>query len=111
VPVAQIESADSATGNIEVVNAGSMNISPSYSSTTSGKTSNSSKKDSSSSNSNPTTKAASHDHEVNRYSNEENAIKGLSEQYDRLNKAKDKAFGKSRIQSIEAELKKLKELK
>ena len=48
-PIAQIESADSATGNIEVVNAGSMNISPSYSSTTSGKSSDSSKKDSSSS--------------------------------------------------------------
>ena len=110
VPVAQIESSDSATGNIEIVNAGSMNITPSYGSTTSGKSSDSSKKDSSSS-SNPTTKAASHDHEVNRYSNEENAIKGLSEQYDRLNKVKDKAFGKSRIQAIEAEIKHLKALK
>ena len=107
VPVAQIESADSATGNIEVVNAGPMNITPSYSSTTSGKSSDSSNKSSS----NPTTKAASHDHEVNRYSNEENTIKGLSEQYDRLNKAKDKAFGKSRIQAIEAEIKHLKALR
>ena len=58
-----------------------------------------------------TTSAASHEHEVHRYSNEENAIKGLSEQYDRLNKAKDKAFGKSRIQAIEAEIKHLKALR
>ena len=111
VPAVQIVSDEAAGGGeIEVVNAGSMNITPSYNSTTSGKTSDSSKKDSSSS-SNPTTKAASHDHEVNRYSNEENAIKGLSEQYDRLNKVKDKAFGKSRIQAIEAEIKHLKALK
>ena len=110
VPAVQIVSDEAAggVGEIEVVNAGSMNITPSYNSTTSGKASDSSKKDSSS---NPTTKAASHDHEVNRYSNEENAIKGLSEQYDRLNKAKDKAFGKGRIDIMEKELKQLKELK
>ena len=69
-----------------------------------------SKKNSSSSSS-PTTKSASHDHEVNRYSNEENAIKGLSESYERLNKAKDQAFGAGRIHMIEQELKALKELK
>ena len=69
-----------------------------------------SKKNSSSSSS-PTTKSASHTHEVNRYSNEENAIKGLSESYERLNKAKDQAFGAGRIHMIEQELKALKELK
>lgn len=69
-----------------------------------------SKKNSSSSSS-PTTKSASHNHEVNRYSNEENAIKGLSESYERLNKAKDQAFGAGRIHMIEQELKALKELK
>lgn len=66
---------------------------------------------SSSDSSKKNTSAASHDHEVNRYSNEENAIKGLSKQYERLNDAKDKAFGMSRVQAMEQELKKLKQLK
>jgi hypothetical protein len=98
IPVAQIESADKATGNIEIVNAGSASITPSYSSTTSGKNSDSGSKSSSST---PTTKAASHSHEVNRYSDEETALKGLSDQYKRLNDAKDKAFGQGRIKMIE----------
>ena len=58
-----------------------------------------------------TTSAASHTHEVNRYSNEENAIKSLSDQYARLNKAKDQAFGMGRVHTMELELKQLKELK
>lgn len=58
-----------------------------------------------------TTSAASHTHEVNRYSNEENAIKSLSDQYARLNKAKDQAFGMGRVHAMELELKQLKELK
>ena len=37
IPVAQIEPADKATGNIEIVNAGTQHINPSYGSTTSGK--------------------------------------------------------------------------
>ena len=106
IPVVQIESADKAGGNIEIVNAGTQHINPSYGSTTSRKNNNSG-----SSGSSPTTKAASHNHEVNRYSNEENALKGLSEQYDRLNKAKDKAFGAGRIQAIDNEIKHLQQLK
>ena len=66
---------------------------------------------SSSSSSKKTTSAASHTHEVHRYDNEKNAVEGLKKQYEYLNKAKDKAFGASRIQAMEAELKKLKELK
>lgn len=107
VPVAQIESADEATGNIEIVNAGSANIIPSYSSTSSGKSSD----DSNSSSDNKTTSAASHEHEVNRYSDEENAINGLADQYERLGKIKDKAFGAGVLQAMEKELSKLKELK
>ena len=105
VPVAQIESADEATGNIEIVNAGSSNIIPSYSSTSSGK------KSDSSSSSNKNTSAPSHDHEVNRYSNEENAVNGLTKEYEKLGKAKDQAFGAGRVHMIEQELKALKELK
>ena len=107
VPVAQIESADEATGNIEIVNAGNANIIPSYSSTSSGKSSD----DSNSSSDNKTTSAASHEHEVNRYSDEENAINGLADQYERLGKIKDKAFGAGVLQAMEKELSKLKELK
>lgn len=70
-----------------------------------------SKKDDSSSSSGNHTSAASHSHEVNRYSDEENAINGLSKQYERLGKAKDQAFGAGVIQAMELELKKLKELK
>lgn len=57
------------------------------------------------------TKAASHSHEVNRYSNEENAVKGLTKEYEKLGKVKDQAFGKGRIYAMEQELKALKELK
>lgn len=109
VPVTQIESADTAGGNIEIVNAGSNNITPSYSSTTTGSGSNSDS--SSNSSSTPTTKVASHTHEINRYTAEENAIDGLSKQYEKLNNIKDKSFGKGKIQAIENEIKALKELK
>lgn len=64
-----------------------------------------------SSSSKKNTSAASHTHEVNRYSDEENAINGLSKQYERLGKAKDQAFGAGVLQAMELELKKLKELK
>ena len=66
---------------------------------------------SSSSSSSPTTKASSHSHEVNRYSNEENAVNGLTKEYEKLGKAKDQAFGQGRIYAMEQELKALKELK
>ena len=56
------------------------------------------------------TSAASHTHEVNRYSNEENAVNGLSDAYDRLSKMKDKAFGASKLQIMESEIKKLRQL-
>ena len=82
----------------------------SYSSTTSGKDAANSKSSDSSSDTKTTT-ASSHEHEVNRYSDEENAINGLSKQYERLGKAKDQAFGAGVLQAMELELKKLKELK
>ena len=66
---------------------------------------------SNSSSSSPTTKASSHSHEVNRYTNEENAVNGLTKEYEKLEKAKDQAFGKGRIYAMEQELKALKELK
>lgn len=58
-----------------------------------------------------TTKAATHKHEVHRYNNEENAVKGLSNIYDRLETAKSKAFGADRIRIMERELAMLKKLK
>ena len=58
-----------------------------------------------------TTKAATHKHDVHRYSNEENQIKGLSTIYDRLNTAKDKTFGADRIRMMEKELATLKKLR
>lgn len=57
------------------------------------------------------TSAAAHEHEIHRYSNEENAVNSLTKQYERLNKAKDKAFGASKIFAMEQELKALKDLK
>lgn len=57
------------------------------------------------------TKAASHKHEVNRYSNEENLVNGLSKDYDRLTTAKDHAFGLDRIRIMEKELATLGKLK
>ena len=58
-----------------------------------------------------TTKAATHKHEVHRYNNEENTVKGLSTIYDRLETAKSKAFGADRIRIMERELAMLKKLK
>ena len=57
------------------------------------------------------TKAASHTHEVHRYSNEENTTKGLTETYSRLNDAKDKAFGAERLRLMDRELSTLYKLK
>ena len=105
VPVVQIDGSGKKGGNIEIVNAGSTSITPSYSSTTAGKTTNSNSSDK------KNTSAASHEHEVNRYSDEENAVNGLADQYERLGKIKDKAFGAGVLQAMEKELSKLKELK
>ena len=44
---------------------------------------------SSSSSSKKNTSAASHTHEVHRYTNEENAVNGLTKEYEKLGKAKD----------------------
>lgn len=57
------------------------------------------------------TKASSHKHEVHRYSNEENTAKGLASVYDRINTAKDHAFGADRIRLMEKELTTLGKLK
>ena len=57
------------------------------------------------------TKAASHTHEVHRYSNEENTTQGLTETYSRLNDAKDKAFGAERLRLMDRELSTLYKLK
>ena len=55
--------------------------------------------------------AAQHKHSVNRYSNEENLVKGISDDYDRLSTAKDHAFGADKLNRMEKELRTLRELK
>lgn len=57
------------------------------------------------------TSAASHEHEVHRYTNEENKVKGLTDEYNRLVETKDRLYGASRIQAMDAEIKKLEQLK
>ena len=57
------------------------------------------------------TSAAQHKHSVNRYSNEENLVKGISDDYDRLSTAKDHAFGADKLNRMEKELRTLRELK
>ena len=104
VPVAQINMGEENKGKKPVIKyAGRDN--PSQSALT--KSDSSDKSSSSSKN----TSAASHTHEVHRYSNEKNMVEGLKQQYEKLNQAKDKAFGANRIQMMDLELKKLKELK
>lgn len=73
-----------------------------------GVSSNSTKSSSSSSNK---TSAASQSNTVHRYSQESAAVNDLTKEYSRLNKAKDSAFGASKIQAMEQELTKLKQLK
>ena len=106
IEVAQINMGDKKGTPPSITYAGRDNVSSSALTSSDSKSSSSSD-----SSSQKNTSAASHQHEVNRYSNEENAINGLSKQYDRLSKAKDKAFGKGRIQALEQELQALKELK
>ena len=106
--VAQINMGDKKGTPPTITYAGRDNVS------SSALTPSSSKSDSSSSESSSdkkNTSAATHEHEINRYSNEENAVNGLTKQYERLNKAKDKAFGASKIFAMEQELKALKDLK
>ena len=73
-----------------------------------GVSSSSTKSSSSSSNK---TSAASQSNTVHRYSQESAAVNDLTKEYSRLNKAKDSAFGASKIQAMEQELAKLKQLK
>ena len=105
ISVAQINMGDKVGTPPTITYAGRDNVS------SSALTPSSSSSSSGSSSSTPTTKAASHTHEINRYTAEENAIDGLSKQYEKLNNIKDKSFGKGRIQAIENEIKALKELK
>ena len=107
VEVAQINMGDDAGTPPTITYAGRDNVSTSALI----KSDSSSSKSSSSSSSSKTTSAASHTHEVHRYDNEKNAVEGLSDQYERLNKIKDSAFGAGRIQAMELELQKLKQLK
>lgn len=107
IEVAQINMGDDAGTPPTITYAGRDNVSTSALT----KSDSSSSKSSSSSSSSKTTSAASHTHEVHRYDNEKNAVEGLSDQYERLNKIKDSAFGAGRIQAMELELQKLKQLK
>lgn len=107
ISVAQINMGKNAGTPPTITYAGRDNVSSSALTPSSSSSGNSS----SSSSSTPTTKAASHTHEINRYTAEENAIDGLSKQYEKLNNIKDKSFGKGKIQAIENEIKALKELK
>ena len=107
ISVAQINMGDKKGTPPTITYAGRDNVSSSALTPSSSSSGNSS----SSSSSTPTTKAASHTHEINRYTAEENAIDGLSKQYEKLNNIKDKSFGKGKIQAIENEIKALKELK
>lgn len=108
VEVAQINMGDDAGTPPTITYAGRDNVSTSA--LTKSDSSSSSKSNSSSSSS-KTTSAASHTHEVHRYNNEKNAVEGLKDQYERLNKIKDQAFGAGRVQAMELELQKLKQLK
>lgn len=108
VEVAQINMGDDAGTPPTITYAGRDNVSTSALTKSD---SGSSSKSSSSSSSSKTTSAASHTHEVHRYNNEKNAVEGLKDQYERLNKIKDQAFGAGRVQAMELELQKLKQLK
>ena len=108
VEVAQINTGDDIGTPPTITYAGRDNVSTSALTKSD---SSSSSKSSSSSSSSKTTSAASHTHEVHRYNNEKNAVEGLKDQYERLNKIKDQAFGAGRIQAMELELQKLKQLK
>lgn len=109
IPVAQIESANKAGGNIDIVNAGAQRIAPSHGATSSGggggksgggggKAKEPTKKETK----NPTD-------EKDRYHVIKEQLDDLSQAYDRVNKAKDRAFGANKLAGIKAEQKILKE--
>lgn len=107
VPVAQIESADKAGGNIDIVNAGAQRITPSHGATSRGKSGgggggSKAKEPTKKETKNPTD-------EKDRYHVIKEQLDDLSQAYDRVNKAKDRAFGANKLAGIKAEQKILKE--
>lgn len=102
VPVAQIESADKAGGNIDIVNAGAQRITPSHGATSSGKAG---KGGGGGGGKSPTKKAIEKkDDESERYHVVRAQIEDLSKEYDKASKAKDRLFGAARLQMLNKEI-------
>lgn len=100
IEVAQINTENNAGKAPTVTYTGTSGSSSSYGGVSSSSTKSSNK-----------TSAASQSNTVHRYSQESAAVNDLTKEYSRLNKAKDSAFGASKIQAMEQELAKLKQLK
>lgn len=107
VPVVQIDGDSNGAGKIDIVNAGAQRITPSHGATSSGKSGgggggSKAKEPTKKETKNPTD-------EKDRYHVIKEQLEDLSQAYDRVNKAKDRAFGANKLAGIKAEQKILKE--